>query len=91
MKPYRIARRWACAAPSEQELHQQVEVRWVLDGVTQVERGLVVGLADSPPDLGPGWWYLVEILEGMQPGTRDWFPPEQLIIEQQPMRSPVQR
>lgn len=80
MKAHRIARRWAAASPSANELHQLVEVRWVLDGVTQVEKGRVVGLADSPPDLSPGWWYLVEILEGIQPGSRDWFTPQQVTI-----------
>lgn len=80
MKPHRIARRWAAGSPSANELHQLVTVHWVLDGATQVEKGRVVGLADSPPDLGPGWWYLVEILEGMEVGSRDWFTPEQLTI-----------
>jgi hypothetical protein len=80
MKAYEADSRCLSGAPVAIALHQLVTVHWMLDKVMQHERGRVVGLADSAPEVGPGWWYLVEILEGIEPGTRDWFTAEQMTI-----------
>lgn len=80
MKSYCNCDRPVAAAPSAVQLAQAVVVEWTLDGVVQTELGTVVGLADSPPSIGDGWWYLVEIVEGIQPGTRDWFQLDQILL-----------